>query len=119
MHLEFGNLSLHSSEFGFECANLVVLLHNILLHQKAGMNIYSRASAEGKRVQIGGRQYIDIPGRYIYTQHLKGSKAWVKASTWIPIFDVGDEFDAGTLSRKIMGFTYYGYCAILSLLTMI
>ncbi|PRQ49337.1 hypothetical protein RchiOBHm_Chr2g0120791 [Rosa chinensis] len=30
MHLEFRNISLHSSEFAFECANLVVLLHNIL-----------------------------------------------------------------------------------------
>ena len=31
-------------------------------------------------------------------------KAWVKGSTWIPIFDVDDKFDAGTLSRKVTNF---------------
>lgn len=31
-------------------------------------------------------------------------KAWVKGSTWIPIFDVDDKFDAGTLSRQITSF---------------
>ncbi|PRQ54461.1 putative Rhodanese-like domain-containing protein [Rosa chinensis] len=35
--------------------------------------------------------------------------AWVKGSTWIPIFDVGDKFDVGTLYRKIMGFTMGGW----------
>lgn len=32
-------------------------------------------------------------------------KAWVKGSTWIPIFDVDDKFDLGTLTRKITNFT--------------
>lgn len=31
-------------------------------------------------------------------------KAWVKGSTWIPIFDTDDRFNVGTLSRKITGF---------------
>ncbi|KAL8513862.1 hypothetical protein ACS0TY_013106 [Phlomoides rotata] len=30
--------------------------------------------------------------------------AWVKGSTWVPIFDVDENLDAGTLSRKITGF---------------
>ncbi|KAB1217267.1 Rhodanese-like domain-containing protein 11, chloroplastic [Morella rubra] len=36
-------------------------------------------------------------------------KAWVKGSTWIPIFDVDTNFDAGTLSRKITNFTMGGW----------
>lgn len=31
-------------------------------------------------------------------------KAWVKGSTWIPIFDVDDKLDPGTLSRKVTSF---------------
>ncbi|XP_065617488.1 rhodanese-like domain-containing protein 11, chloroplastic isoform X2 [Quercus suber] len=35
--------------------------------------------------------------------------AWVKGSTWIPIFDVDDKFDAGTLSRQITSFVMGGW----------
>ena len=31
-------------------------------------------------------------------------KAWVKGSTWIPIFEVDDSFDVVTLSRKTTNF---------------
>jgi hypothetical protein len=31
-------------------------------------------------------------------------KAWVKASTWIPIFEADDNFDAGTVTRKVTNF---------------
>lgn len=31
-------------------------------------------------------------------------KAWVKGSTWIPIFDVENTFDAGTIPRKVTNF---------------
>lgn len=31
-------------------------------------------------------------------------KAWVKGSTWIPIFDVDERVDAGILSRNVTGF---------------
>lgn len=31
-------------------------------------------------------------------------KAWVKGSTWIPIFDTDTEFDIGTLSRKVSSY---------------
>lgn len=31
-------------------------------------------------------------------------QAWVKGSDWIPIFDVDDRLDAGTLSKKATNF---------------
>lgn len=31
-------------------------------------------------------------------------KAWVKGSIWIPIFDVDNKLDAGTLARKVTNF---------------
>ncbi|XP_010695998.1 rhodanese-like domain-containing protein 11, chloroplastic isoform X2 [Beta vulgaris subsp. vulgaris] len=35
--------------------------------------------------------------------------AWVKGSTWTPIFDVDDKLDAGTLSRKATNFMMGGW----------
>ncbi|XP_004299158.1 PREDICTED: rhodanese-like domain-containing protein 11, chloroplastic [Fragaria vesca subsp. vesca] len=57
----------------------------------------------GYAIQLSNKTLLDVRPS---TEH---KKAWVKGSTWIPIFDVGDEFDAGTLSRKIMGFTMGGW----------
>jgi len=31
-------------------------------------------------------------------------KAWVRASTWIPIFDVHNKLDFGTIPRKVRSF---------------
>lgn len=31
-------------------------------------------------------------------------KAWVKGSSWIPIFENDDNLDAGTLSKKVTSF---------------
>lgn len=31
-------------------------------------------------------------------------KAWVRASTWIPIFDVDNKLDFGTVPRKVTNF---------------
>ncbi|KAL5550473.1 hypothetical protein UlMin_000649 [Ulmus minor] len=35
--------------------------------------------------------------------------AWVKGSTWIPVFDVDDSMDAGTISRKFSSFVMGGW----------
>ncbi|KAK9926772.1 hypothetical protein M0R45_023985 [Rubus argutus] len=57
----------------------------------------------GYAIQLSNKTLLDVRPS---TEH---EKAWVKGSTWIPIFDVGNEFDVGTLSRKIMGFTTGGW----------
>ncbi|XP_078433148.1 rhodanese/Cell cycle control phosphatase superfamily protein [Wolffia australiana] len=36
-------------------------------------------------------------------------KAWVKGSTWIPIFDVDNSLEFGTLSRKVSSFAMGGW----------
>ncbi|KAM5575351.1 hypothetical protein ABKV19_014356 [Rosa sericea] len=53
--------------------------------------------------------YLTKPFLMLICPSTEHKKAWVEGSTWIPIFDVGDECDAGTLSRKIMGFTMGGW----------
>ncbi|TYH97005.1 hypothetical protein ES332_A12G213800v1 [Gossypium tomentosum] len=35
--------------------------------------------------------------------------AWVKGSTWVPIFEVDNKFDVGTLSRKATNFVMGGW----------
>ncbi|CAK9143942.1 unnamed protein product [Ilex paraguariensis] len=40
---------------------------------------------------------------------IERKKAWVKGSTWIPIFEVDSRFDAGTLSRKATNFMMGGW----------
>ncbi|XP_021807681.1 rhodanese-like domain-containing protein 11, chloroplastic [Prunus avium] len=57
----------------------------------------------GYAIQLSNKTLLDVRPS---TEH---KKAWVKGSTWIPIFDVGNEFDAGTLSRKFMSFTMGGW----------
>ncbi|CAL9226731.1 unnamed protein product [Arabidopsis halleri] len=37
------------------------------------------------------------------------NKAWVKGSTWVPIFDNDDNLDAGTLSKKVTSFAMGGW----------
>lgn len=36
-------------------------------------------------------------------------KAWVKGSTWIPIFDIDDKVDAGAISKKVTNFVMGGW----------
>ncbi|KAM2075976.1 hypothetical protein ACFX1T_038779 [Malus domestica] len=57
----------------------------------------------GYAIQLSNKTLLDVRPS---TEH---KKAWVKGSTWIPIFDVGNEFDAGTLSRKFVNFTMGGW----------
>ncbi|KAK7822575.1 rhodanese-like domain-containing protein 11 [Quercus suber] len=52
----------------------------------------------GYAIQLTNKTLLDVRPS---TEH---QKAWVKGSTWIPIFDVDDKFDAGTLSRQITSF---------------
>ncbi|CAA0396390.1 unnamed protein product [Arabidopsis thaliana] len=37
------------------------------------------------------------------------NKAWIKGSTWVPIFDNDDNLDAGTLSKKVTSFAMGGW----------
>ncbi|KAI3493352.1 hypothetical protein L1887_41941 [Cichorium endivia] len=56
-------------------------------------------------IQLSGKTFLNVRPS---TEH---EKAWVKGSTWIPIFDVDAHFDAGTLSRKVTSYMIgdYGY----------
>ncbi|KAJ7945791.1 Rhodanese-like domain-containing protein chloroplastic-like [Quillaja saponaria] len=57
----------------------------------------------GYAIQLSNRSLLDVRPS---TEH---KKARVKGSTWIPIFDVDDKLDAGTLSKKITNFTMGGW----------
>ncbi|KZV25676.1 rhodanese-like domain-containing protein 11, chloroplastic [Dorcoceras hygrometricum] len=65
------------------------------------VNVLSPREA-GYAIQLSKKTLLDVrpsPER---------KKAWVKGSTWIPIFDIDDQFNVGTLSRKITGFVMGG-----------
>ncbi|KAI3737374.1 hypothetical protein L2E82_27374 [Cichorium intybus] len=57
----------------------------------------------GYAIQLSGKTLLDVRPS---TEH---EKAWVKGSTWIPIFDVDTQFDAGTLSRKVTSYMMGGW----------
>ncbi|GFP88418.1 rhodanese-like domain-containing protein 11 chloroplastic [Phtheirospermum japonicum] len=57
----------------------------------------------GYAVQLSNKTLLDV------RPSTERKKAWVKGSTWIPIFDVDDRLDAGTLSRKVTGFMMGGW----------
>ncbi|CAN6585457.1 unnamed protein product [Malus baccata var. baccata] len=50
----------------------------------------------GYAIQLSNKTLLDVRPS---TEH---KKAWVKGSIWIPLIDVGNKFDAGTLTRKFM-----------------
>ncbi|KAL6973130.1 hypothetical protein U1Q18_027309 [Sarracenia purpurea var. burkii] len=52
----------------------------------------------GYAVQLSNKTLLDV------RPSTERKKAWVKGSLWIPIFDVDNRFDAGTLSRKVTNF---------------
>ncbi|GMP33915.1 hypothetical protein CsSME_00007021 [Camellia sinensis var. sinensis] len=52
----------------------------------------------GYAMQLSHKTVLDVRPS---TEH---EKAWVKGSTWIPIFEVDNKIDAGTLSRKVTNF---------------
>ncbi|GMY14984.1 rhodanese-like domain-containing protein 11, chloroplastic [Fagus crenata] len=57
----------------------------------------------GYAIQLSNKTLLDVRPS---TEH---EKAWVKGSTWIPVFDVDNKFDAGTLSRQITSFVMGGW----------
>lgn len=57
----------------------------------------------GYAIQLSNRTLLDV------RPSTERQKAWVKGSTWIPIFEVDSGFDAGALSRKISSFMMGGW----------
>ncbi|KAL7222737.1 hypothetical protein ACSBR1_024440 [Camellia fascicularis] len=57
----------------------------------------------GYAMQLSHKTLLDVRPS---TEH---EKAWVKGSTWIPIFEVDNKIDAGTLSRKVTNFMMGGW----------
>ncbi|KAG5035680.1 hypothetical protein JHK87_010590 [Glycine soja] len=52
----------------------------------------------GYTVQLSNKPLLDVR---LSNEH---TKAWVRASTWIPIFDVHNKLDFGTIPRKVRSF---------------
>ncbi|XP_062168873.1 rhodanese-like domain-containing protein 11, chloroplastic [Alnus glutinosa] len=57
----------------------------------------------GYAIQLSNKTLLDV------RPSTERKKAWVKGSTWIPIFDVDTKFDVGTLLTKITNFTMGGW----------
>ncbi|EYU22207.1 hypothetical protein ABFS82_09G011700 [Erythranthe guttata] len=57
----------------------------------------------GYAIQLSNKTLLDV------RPSTERKKAWVKGSTWIPVFDVDENLDAGTLSRKVTGFIMGGW----------
>ncbi|KAD5507827.1 hypothetical protein E3N88_15530 [Mikania micrantha] len=57
----------------------------------------------GYAIQLSGKTLLDV------RPSIEHEKAWVKRSTWIPIFDVDTQLDAGTLSRKVTNYMMGGW----------
>ncbi|CAL9193610.1 unnamed protein product [Musa hybrid cultivar] len=57
----------------------------------------------GYAIQLSNKTLLDVRPS---TEH---EKAWVRGSTWIPIFDVENTADIGTLSKKITNFVMGGW----------
>ncbi|KAK9050133.1 hypothetical protein SSX86_030897 [Deinandra increscens subsp. villosa] len=57
----------------------------------------------GYAIQLTGKTLLDV------RPSIEHEKAWVKRSTWIPIFDADTQLDAGTLSRKVTSYMMGGW----------
>ncbi|MCL7043426.1 hypothetical protein MKW94_026154 [Papaver nudicaule] len=57
----------------------------------------------GYAIQLSYKTLLDVRPSF------ERNKAWVKGSTWIPIFDVDSKLDAGTLSKKVTNFLLGGW----------
>ncbi|KAF7838234.1 rhodanese-like domain-containing protein 11, chloroplastic isoform X1 [Senna tora] len=57
----------------------------------------------GYAVQLSNKPLLDVRPT---NEH---KKAWVKGSTWIPIFDVDNKLDAGNLAKKVTNFVMGGW----------
>ncbi|CAN6446951.1 unnamed protein product [Victoria cruziana] len=57
----------------------------------------------GYAVQLSNKALLDV------RPSVEHKKAWVKGSTWIPLFDMDDKIDVGTLSRRMTNFMMGGW----------
>lgn len=57
----------------------------------------------GYAIQLSKKPLLDV------RPSSERKKAWVKGSTWIPIFDTDDKFDAGAISKKFTSFVMGGW----------
>ncbi|XP_059289320.1 rhodanese-like domain-containing protein 11, chloroplastic isoform X2 [Lycium ferocissimum] len=57
----------------------------------------------GYAIQLSNKMLVDV------RPSMERKKAWVKGSTWIPIFDVDTSLELGTLSRKATNFLMGGW----------
>ncbi|XP_057729559.1 rhodanese-like domain-containing protein 11, chloroplastic [Arachis stenosperma] len=57
----------------------------------------------GYAVQLSNKPFLDVRPS---NEH---NKAWVRGSTWIPIFDVDKRLDAGSIPRKVTNFVMGGW----------
>ncbi|XP_021720184.1 rhodanese-like domain-containing protein 11, chloroplastic [Chenopodium quinoa] len=57
----------------------------------------------GYAIQLTSKTLLDV------RPASERNKAWVKGSAWIPVFDVDDKFDVGTLSKKATNFMMGGW----------
>ncbi|KAL5544045.1 hypothetical protein UlMin_007829 [Ulmus minor] len=57
----------------------------------------------GYAIQLSNKTLLDV------RPSTERKKAWIKGSTWIPVFDVDDSLDAGTISRKFTSFVMGGW----------
>nr|CAD1836348.1 unnamed protein product [Ananas comosus var. bracteatus] len=57
----------------------------------------------GYAIQLSNKVLLDV------RPSVERNKAWVKGSTWIPIFDVDNNVDFGALSKQITNFVMGGW----------
>ncbi|KAG8475842.1 hypothetical protein CXB51_032769 [Gossypium anomalum] len=57
----------------------------------------------GYAIQLSNKPLLDV------RPSSEREKAWVKGSTWVPIFEVDNKFDVGTLSSKATNFVMGGW----------
>ncbi|XP_017974075.1 PREDICTED: rhodanese-like domain-containing protein 11, chloroplastic [Theobroma cacao] len=57
----------------------------------------------GYAIQLSNKPLLDV------RPSSEREKAWVKGSIWVPIFDIDNKFEVGTLSRKVTNFVMGGW----------
>ncbi|KAL4346369.1 hypothetical protein GQ457_17G017830 [Hibiscus cannabinus] len=57
----------------------------------------------GYAIQLSNKPLLDV------RPSSEREKAWVKGSSWLPVFEVDDKFDVGTVSRKVSTFMMGGW----------
>lgn len=65
----------------------------------------------GYAMQLSGKTMLDV------RPSSEREKAWVKGSTWIPVFDADERFDIGVASKKISNYVMGGWWSGVPLLS--